>query len=49
MLVDDAITSGAREYPRISIIVEWLQDPWDTLVSQSNLIRVASYARVELD
>ena len=47
MSVDDAITSGAGQYPRISVIVEWLGDLEDTLMSRSDLIRIAGQARVD--
>ena len=47
--VDDAITSGAGQYPHISIIVEWLGDLEDTLLSRSNLIKIAGQARVDQD
>ena len=49
MSVDDAITSGASQYPRISIMVEWLGDLEDTLLSRSDLIKIASQARVDQD
>jgi len=49
MSVDDAITSGAGQYPRISVMVEWLGDLEDTLMSRSDLIRIAGQARVDQD
>ena len=49
MSVDDAVTSGAGQYPRISIMVEWLGDLEDTLMSRSDLIRIAGQARVDRD
>ncbi len=49
MSVDDAITSGAGQYPRISVMVEWLRDLEDTLMSRSDLIRIANQARVDQD
>ena len=47
--VDDAVTSGAGQYPRISIMTEWLGDLEDTLLSRSDLIRIAGQARVDRD
>ena len=41
MLVDDAITSGTDQYPRISVMVEWLGDLEDTLLSRSDLIKIS--------
>ncbi|MCJ1280630.1 Glutamine-rich protein 2 [Puttea exsequens] len=49
MSVDDAITSGAGQYPRISVMVEWLGDLEDTLLSRSDLIKIADQARVDQD
>jgi len=49
MSVDAAITVGAGPYPRISVMVEWLGDLEDTLMTRSDLIRVAGKARVEQD
>ena len=49
MSVDDAVTSGAGQYPRISVMVEWLGDLEDTLMSRSDLIRIAGQARVDRD
>lgn len=49
MSVDDAITSGAGQYPRISVMVEWLGDLEDTLLSRSDLIKIAGQARVDQD
>ena len=49
MSVDDAITTGAGQYPRISVMVEWVGDLEDTLMSRSDLIRVAGQARVDQD
>lgn len=49
MSVDDAITSGAGQYPRISVIVEWLGDLEDTLLSRSDLIKIAGQARIDQD
>ncbi len=49
MSVDDAITTGAGQYPRISVMVEWVGDLKDTLMSRSDLIRVAGQARVDQD
>ena len=42
MSVDDVIKSSAGQYPRISVMVEWLRDLEDTLILGSNLIKVAS-------
>lgn len=42
MLIDDAITSRANQYSRISIMIEWLKDLKDTLLSQSDLIKIAN-------
>jgi len=47
MSVDDAITSGAGQYPRISVMVEWLGDLEDTLLSRSDLIKIAGQARID--
>ena len=49
MSVDDAITSGAGQYPRISVMVEWLGDLEDTLLSRSDLIKIAGQARIDQD
>ena len=49
MSVDDAITSGAGQYPRITMMVEWLGELEDTLMSRSDLIRMAGQARVDQD
>ena len=40
---------GAEIYSRISVMVEWLKDLEDTLMSRSDLIRVAGQARVDQD
>ena len=47
--VDDAITLGAGQYPRITMMVEWLGELEDTLMSRSDLIRLAGHARVDQD
>jgi hypothetical protein len=39
--VNNAIISGAGQYPRITIMVEWLGELEDILISRSNLIRLA--------
>ncbi|KAL8823039.1 MAG: hypothetical protein Q9191_006239 [Dirinaria sp. TL-2023a] len=49
MSVDDAITSGTGQYPRITMMVEWLEELKDTLMSRSDLIRLAGQARVDQD
>ena len=49
MSVDDAITSGAGQYPRITVMVEWLGELEDTLMSRNDLIRIAGQARVDQD
>ena len=49
MSVDDAITIGAGQYPRISAMVEWVGDLEDTLMSRSDLIRIAGQTRVDQD
>jgi len=49
MSTDDAITMGAEIYSRISVMIEWLRDLEDTLMSRSDLIRVAGQARVDQD
>jgi len=49
MLIDDAITLRASQYSRISVMIEWLEDLEDTLLSRSDLIKIASQARVDQD
>ena len=49
MSVDDTITSGAGQYPCISVMVEWLGDLEDTFLSRSDLIKIAGQARVDQD
>ena len=49
MSIDDVVTSGAGQYPRISVMVEWLGDLEDTLMTRSDLIRIAGQARVDRD
>ena len=49
MSVDDAVTSGAGQYPRISVMVEWLGDLKNTLMSRSDLICITGQARVDRD
>ena len=49
MSVDDAITLGAGQYPRIAVMVEWLGDLEDTLLSRSDLNCIAGQARVDRD
>ena len=49
MSVDDAVTLGAGQYPRISVMVEWLGDLEDTLMTRSDLIRIAGQARIDRD
>lgn len=49
MSVDDAITLGAGQYSRISVMVEWLGDLEDTLMSRSDLIKTAGQAHVDQD
>lgn len=49
MLIDDAITSRANQYPRISIMIELLKDLKDTLLSQSDLIKIANQTQIDQD
>ena len=49
MSVDDAVTLGAGQYPRISVMVEWLGDLEDTLMTRSDFICIAGQARVDRD
>lgn len=52
MSVDNAIIQGARQYSRITVMVEWLGELEDTLMWRSDLIRIvdkASKARVNQD
>ncbi len=49
MSTDDAITMSAEIYSCISVMIEWLKDLEDTLMSRSDLIRVADQARVDQD
>ena len=48
MSVDDAITIGAGRYPPIYAMVEWLGDLEDTLMTRSELIKLAG-PRVDQD
>jgi hypothetical protein len=49
MSIDDAVISGAGQYPRISVMVEWLGDLEDTLMWRSDLNKIAGQARVDQD
>ena len=49
MALNGAVTLGARRYPRISVMVEWLGDLEDTLMSRSDLIRIAGQNQVDRD
>lgn len=49
MLINDAITISAKIYSRIFVIIKWLKDLENTLMSRSDLIRVANQARVDQD
>jgi len=49
MSIDDVITTSAGQYLRISVMVKWVRDLKDTLMSRSDLIRVADQARVDQD
>jgi len=49
MSINDVITTSAGQYLRISVMVKWVRDLKDTLMSRSDLIRVADQARVDQD
>jgi len=49
MLINNTITVGAGQYPHISVMVEWIENLEDTLMTQSDLIRVADQAQVDQD
>ena len=49
MSVDNAVILGAGRYPSISIMAEWLGNLEDTLLSRSDLIRIAGQQRVDHD
>ena len=49
MSVDNAVILGAGRYPSISIMAEWQGNLEDTLLSRSDLIRIAGQPRVDRD
>lgn len=49
MSADNVITVSAGQYPCIFIMIEWIEDCKDTLITQSNLIKVADNAQVDQD
>ena len=49
MSIDDVITSRIEQYSRITMMMKWLRELKDTLISRNDFIRLADQTRVDQD